>query len=220
MRIRFNNRSSFPENDFSNAVNAISQQFKEDVVPKWSHTKGHCEIVTDGHYDAVIYLIDGDENAHSLGFHNKEKHSTPAGVVFVKEIQKFYKNTDGDFSVSCVMSHEAIEIYCDPCANLWIRKNDGKFIAYEAVDPVEGYSYVIDGISVSNFVFPDWFDENTKATEFDKLLKTKKPLTVSDRGRLLMLHPSNGTARHVYGAKNERRLQARRSPDSILRTLF
>lgn len=221
MKIRFINRSSFPESDFSKSVIAVAQQFREHVVPAWKNFREVCEIVEHDQFDAAIYLVDNDSAENRLGYHSRSTGHGTWGIINIGEIKKSgYENTKGDFSVSSIMSHEAIESYCDPFANLWVMRSDGKFIAYEPVDPVEGYSYEISNVSVSNFVYPAWFDESSPLDcKFDEMGKTKKPLTISDRGRCYVLHPANGTARHVYGDKNERRSQSRRDAVKFSRML-
>jgi len=63
-----------------------------------------------------------------------------------------------------------LEMFVDPNCNLWANNNRGSAYSYEVCDPVEAPTYVVDGVSVSNFVTPAWFDpQASKTAQFDKL---------------------------------------------------
>ena len=93
-------------------------------------------------------------------------------VVAAKpELDNGGKATTGDWSVSSVMSHEVLEMYIDPNCNLWANDGKGSAYSFEVCDPVEAPSYTVNGVSVSNFVTPSWFDSLAPATaQFDIVL--------------------------------------------------
>jgi hypothetical protein len=158
---------------------AIASQVKLDVAPLWDRSPA-----------AVIFYGDASEvpvNAHSitlvdtvkdvpkgvLGFHTEDKGGRLWGVVAAKpELDSHAEVITGDWSVSSVLSHEVLELFIDPNCNLWANGGEGKAYSFEVCDPVEAPTYVVDGVSVSNFVTPAWFDPlavQKKATRFDKL---------------------------------------------------
>jgi hypothetical protein len=57
------------------------------------------------------------------------------------------------------MSHELLEMLLDPSANYWANDGDGKNLyALEACDAVESNDYLINGIAMSDFLYPAFFD--------------------------------------------------------------
>ena len=60
--------------------------------------------------------------------------------------------------VSVTASHELLEMMIDPGAQLWAQNTNGCFYAYEMCDAVEDEEYEIDGIAVSDFVHPSFFE--------------------------------------------------------------
>ena len=70
-------------------------------------------------------------------------------------------------------SHELIEMLGDPEISLTIfdqtDNTSGRLFAYEFCDACEAdqYGYVIDGVLVSYFVLPSWFQPAKKATKYD-----------------------------------------------------
>jgi hypothetical protein len=62
--------------------------------------------------------------------------------------------TTGDWSVSSLLSHEALEMFVDPNCNLWAQDGKGSAYSLEVCDPVEAPTYTVNGISVCNFVTP------------------------------------------------------------------
>jgi hypothetical protein len=80
-------------------------------------------------------------------------------------------------------SHELLETLKDPYLQLSAQGVDGKFYAYEVCDPVESDTYTIDGIAVSNFVLPPYFEPGAPAgTKLDWLGLVKTPLEVRPGG--------------------------------------
>lgn len=199
MKIQFLNSSSLSFDDFSRIKQACTIQLERDVMPFWKNQIGYCQIV-DNSPDAIITFTD-NIHVQSLGKHTYSNNGIVSGVVHVQSIlSKGFKIMSGSLSVSCIASHEMIEICADPFANKWIRKNDGHFIAYEICDPVESDFYEIDNIALSNFVLPNWFCEYSKDIKFDFMGNISFPMKVSKTGRSIQCNPANGTIRHVHGS--------------------
>ena len=69
-----------------------------------------------------------------------------------------------------------LQTYIDPAL-------DRHLVSYlvEVGDPCETFSYSIDGVSVSDFVTPEYYNNNAPLnTEFDLLRKLRQPLQVSN----------------------------------------
>lgn len=67
--------------------------------------------------------------------------------------------TSGEYSISSVASHECCEAAIDPRACNF----DVKGYAFEVSDPVQRRSYLINGVMVSDWVYPIWFDPDATA---------------------------------------------------------
>jgi len=73
----------------------------------------------------------------------------------------------------------------DPIANLWAQATNRTQYAYEMCDPVEEDTFMVDGIKMSNFVHPSWFEpfKHPRGTKFESSWKTQEAVQ-HDQGRL------------------------------------
>ena len=132
-----------------------------------------------------IALVDTikDQPKGVLGYHTEDPGGKLWGVVAAKpELDNGGKATTGNWSVSSVLSHEVLEMYIDPNCNLWANDGHGKAYSFEVCDPVEAPTYPVNGVSVSNFVTPAWFDplSDPATAQYDKLA-TARPVQHSER---------------------------------------
>jgi hypothetical protein len=97
-----------------------------------------------------------------------------------------------------VISHEVLEILGDPYITWWADGNDGRQYALEVCDPVEGDAYVIDGVSVSNFVGPRYFSAGPGP--YDWMRKLSAPFSMSPGGYLIVRSPG-GEPSQIFGAE-------------------
>jgi hypothetical protein len=135
------------------------------------------------HGIAVVDTVK-DQPEGVLGFHTEDQGGKLWGVVAAKpKLDNGGHATTGDWSVSSVLSHEVLEMFVDPNCNLWANNGTGAVYSFEVCDPVEAPTYVIEGVSVSNFVTPAWFDPlSSKAAQFDKLKKLQTPFSLLKGG--------------------------------------
>jgi hypothetical protein len=162
-------------------LRAINRQVKEDFEPYWSlgatlrlegHTgsKPDSESAADMRGDAVIYIWDKHDIDDAVGYHEKNNAGIPYGFVFLDIAAEV-----GD-PWSCTLSHEALELIADPEVNLLVAGPHPSpnlkrhvFHWYEMCDAVQADNYVIDGVTVSDFVLPLYFtggDEYTGRNDF------------------------------------------------------
>lgn len=104
----------------------------------------------------ALILIDDADVANALGYHDLTDEGLPLGKVFVRTTR-----AAGE-AVSVTASHELVEMLVDPSINLLatgvIRVQD--VYAYETADAVEDTPFVrVDGIDLSNFVLPAYFED-------------------------------------------------------------
>jgi hypothetical protein len=150
------------------AIRAINRQIAHDFEPYWSlgaelrlegrsETKPSRHSLADMRGDAVLYVWDEIDVDDALGYHEKNDRGIPFGFVFTE----LSKELEEPWSVT--LSHEALELIGDPETNLLVvgpDPNDRRrsvFHWYEMCDAVQGESYEVDGVMVSNFVLPLYF---------------------------------------------------------------
>ena len=165
------------DTDVATMTEAIASQVQFDVAPIWDRAPAAVVFYTDptavptaAHGIAIVDTIQ-DQPKGVLGFHTEGPGGKLWGVVAAKPaLDHGGRATTGDWSVSSLLSHEVLEMFVDPNCNLWANDGKGSAYSFEVCDPVEAPSYTVNGVSVSNFVTPSWFDPQAPATtQFDKL---------------------------------------------------
>jgi hypothetical protein len=152
--------SSVSDADIAKALPAFQRQVTEDFRAAYG-------------IDATLHLVDRSrpfprsmwqlavlesaDQAGALGYHEKTSAGLPLGKVFAGTTIKY----GGLWSVT--FSHELLEMLLDPWINLTIPDSDNKRSwSYEACDAVEAdeLGYKIDGVQVSDFVLPSYFEND------------------------------------------------------------
>ncbi len=145
-----------------------------------------------GHWGLV--LLDDSDQANALGYHDLTPSGFPIGKVFVKPTL-----ADGE-KVGVTASHELMEMLCDPDLNLAAQADNGDFYAMEVADPVQEQEYAIDGIPVSNFVYPTWFESFRTAgsVRFDHLKTVTRPFQLMPGGYISIFRA--GRWKQIFGS--------------------
>ena len=124
-------------------------------------------------------MTDISEGQGIVGYHTEDGLGQPLIKIFASEIARFGLN------VSTTISHEILETIADPTAGQTIKGRDpsGKPCLYyvEVGDPVENDEYQIDGIPVSDFARPSWFEINNNSP-FDQMNKTTHSFEILQGG--------------------------------------
>ena len=207
MLIAILNQSTLVSNqDAATITQAIAKQVRMDVAPLWDRAAAAVIFYTNptdvpatAHGIALVDTIN-DQPQSVLGFHTEDQGGKLWGVVAAKpELDNGGKATTGDWSVSSVMSHEVLEMFIDPNCNLWANDGHGKAYSFEVCDPVEAPTYEVDGVSVSNFVTPTWFDplSNDATAQYDKLGKLHAPFSILKGG--YVVYESAGADHQEFG---------------------
>ncbi len=89
----------------------------------------------------------------------------------------------------------------DPLASLWADGPHGIEYAYEMSDPVEEDTFLVDGIAMSNFVHPSWFERfrHPPGTKFDHLGLLTEPFSMTKGGYVIV--KKNGKVTEEFGSK-------------------
>lgn len=140
---------------------ALMKQWNRDMSPVWhiddctmTFIKGKGQPAAD---DWWLVFLDDSNQAGALAYHDLTPQGLPLSKVFCRTIIEHGE------SVSVAASHELMEMAVDPTLNLSAQAPNGRFYAYEVCDPCEAddYAYEIDGVMVSDFVTPTWFQPRT-----------------------------------------------------------
>lgn len=146
-------------------VAAQQIQIDRDYVPVWGGG-ARCLFIPGGHTVPPnvwqCALLDSADEAGALGFHDVTRDGLPVMTVGVGDAIR-----DGlSWTVTC--SHEVLETLVDPDIVHTVPVTiDGVSYQYakEIADASEDdeFSYGINGVQVSDFVYPSWFDPDGKA---------------------------------------------------------
>ena len=194
------------DQDAMTMTEAVASQVRLDAAPLWDRAPAAVVFYTDpsavpatAHGIAIVDTVQNQPQG-VLGFHTEDHGGKLWGVVAAKpELDNGGQVTTGDWSVSSVLSHEVLEMFVDPNCNLWADDGKGTAYSFEVCDPVEAPSYVVSGVSVSNFVTPSWFDPLAPATaQFDKLGQITAAFSILKGGYVLC--ESAGKEQQKFGS--------------------
>lgn len=149
----------------------------------------------------ALVFVDTADVAGALGYHDLTPDGHPIGYVFVKT------TLDDGEKVEVTASHELAEMMVDPgiqmAAELTDPQDNSKtvFYAYEVADPVEQDDFVLNGIAMSNFAYPSWFESFHKpsSVKFDYQGLCKTPGEIRPGGYMSVNR--NGQWTQIFGSK-------------------
>jgi hypothetical protein len=190
--------------DLDDLIEAMQAFVDKDVAPVWGTP---AKLVKSKDFLAgkwaIVFLDDADQPG-ALAYHDLTPDGLPLAKVFVKT------TLANDDLVSVSASHELVEMLVDPAINLMTTGPDPKLVyAYESADPVEELTYLVNGIAMTDFVYPSYFEIFHKAgsVQFDRLKKVKKPFQILPGGYQIIF--KNGKWTQVYGSAAKRKRFAR-----------
>jgi hypothetical protein len=178
-----NESKSVEDRDVRRAIPALQKQIDRDFTPAWG-LPGELVFGKGPSRSMKVILRDVSDEAGDLGYHFLNGY--PVTYVFVKDDIAEY----GEFTST--LSHELLEMLADPGVNLYadgfVRKKGGKkqkaFIPYEVCDAVQENLYSIDGVRLSDFLLPEWFEPEHKGTslKMDHLGVVRRPFELAPGG--------------------------------------
>lgn len=186
--------------DFDHLVAAMQKFVDDYLAPIWGTPVKL--VKSDGFVKGAwaMVFLDRTKDASMEGYHDLTPEGLPMAKVYVKNV---LKQKD---KVSVAASHELAEMLVDPGANLYStgpKKN--RFYDYEVADPVEELFFDVDGIPMSNFVYPTYFEAFHKegSTRFDQMGTLKRPFTLHQGG--YQSYWSQGKERAEWGSKAKKK---------------
>lgn len=137
----------------------------------------------------MVFSDDADV-AQALGYHTTTPDGYPLMHNFVRT------SILNNALVSVAASHELGEALADPCCNLAAFGPGNLVYAYEVCDPVQRETFKVQGIVMSDFVLPAWF-ESFPRQRYDYLERCKRPFEIRPGGYMPVYR--RGKWEHVYG---------------------
>src|SRR5271157_1565686 len=178
-------------------VSPLQTQVHRDFAPPWG-TDADLTFVPAGNTPDPgswwLTVFDTSDQANALGYHDVTAEGLPSGKVFAKS------DLDAGTSWTVTASHELLEMLGDPEINLTVfvqpDASSGTLYAYEVCDACEDdqFGYDIDSTTVSDFVFPSWFQPSLGAgTQFDYQQRITAPLQLLPGGYIGFFDVGSGT---------------------------
>ncbi len=191
------NRATVPLGvDLDKLIAAMQVYVDKYVAPVWGTP---AKLIKTNDFQkgcwAIVFLDDADQ-PDALAYHDLTPDGLPESKVFVKTT---LNNND---LVSVSASHELVEMLVDPATNLMTTGPDPHTIyAYESADPVEELTFNVNGISMSNFVFPSYFEDFHKSgsVKLDQMSKVKRPFQILSGGYQIVF--KRGKWSQAFGSK-------------------
>jgi hypothetical protein len=136
-----------------------------------------------------IVVLDDPDQADALGYHELSALGMPLGKVFAK------LDLEIGSSWTVTLSHELLEMLGDPDIDTAKQGPDGKFYALEVSDAVEAdeLGYQIDGVLLSDFVTPRWFNDQVGMDRYSFKQRVNKPLELAPGGYISVCDGSGWT---------------------------
>jgi hypothetical protein len=147
---------------------------------------------------AMVFLDDADVQG-ALGYHDLTPDGLPLSKVFVKS------TIAAGQQVSVTAGHELAEMLVDPAINLWCTGPKDTLYAYETADAVEEETFQIDGVLMSDFVYPAYFEgfRKPRSVKFDFLGKVSRPFQILSGGYSIVR--TGGQVTPIFGSAAKRK---------------
>ncbi|MFE3055214.1 hypothetical protein [Nocardia sp. NPDC059239] len=192
----------------SAVVPALQTQVHRDWAPVWGSDADLSFVATGAQPPAGAWWLvvsDDSDQAGALGYHDLTNEGLPMGKVFARS------DIDAGLQWTVTASHELLEMLGDPDINLaayvFSSATAGRIYAYEVADACEAdqYGYAINGIQVSDFVFPAWFENFRKAgsTQFDYGNHITAPFQLLPGGYIGVFDINGGSGWHQLTAESK-----------------
>ena len=194
------------DSEIEPVIAALQKQVTNDFRPAWG-VDAELSFVALGEQPSAdtwwLTILDDADQAGALGYHDLTPAGLPMGKVFAGTDLKY------GYTWSVTASHELLEMLADPNINLTVlvQSSDtaGKLYAYEVCDTCEAdeNGYEIDGVLLSDFVFPSWFEDFRAegSTQFDQTNQVKSPFELLAGGYIGVFDVNSGSGWHQVTAE-------------------
>jgi len=165
--------------DFDKLIAAMQKFVDEHFAPVWGTPAKLVKSTGFLKGAWAMVFLETSREAGMEGYHDVTPEGLPMAKVFVKTT---LKQKD---KVSVAASHELVEMLVDPAANLYSTgPKKRRLYDYEVADPVEDLFFELDGVAMTNFVYPSYFEMFHKkgSTRFDHMGVLKRPFEIHKDG--------------------------------------
>ncbi len=188
------------------AVPALQTQVHRDFAPAWG-IDADLTFVPQGQQPPLgawwLTILDNSDQAGALGYHDVTNEGLPLGKVFAGTDKQY------GYTWTVTASHELLEMLGDPEIDLTVfvepNARTGELYAYEVCDACEAdqFGYQINGVLVSDFVYPAWFESFQKpsSTQFDYGKKITAPFQLLAGGYIGIYDVKRGSGWHQLTAQ-------------------
>jgi hypothetical protein len=193
-----NASTTLSDADVRAVVPALQAQVRRDFAPAWG-VDADLAFVPKGGTAAPgawwLVVLDTSDAPGALGYHDLTPEGLPLGKVFAETDRKL------GLRWTVTASHELLEMLVDPNVNLTVfietGSTTGTLYAYEVCDACEAdeFGYSIEGVMVSDFVYPAWFESFRKkgSTRFDHREKIQEPFGLLRGGYIGVYEVKSGS---------------------------
>jgi hypothetical protein len=198
-----NDSTVVDDRDVKRVLPALQKQIDRDFAPAWG-LRARLVFGKGPKRAMRVILKDVSDEAGDLGYHFVAGY--PVTYVFAKDDLKAL----GEFTST--LSHELLEMIADPGVNLYAlgfvrekgKKRRKAWVSYEVCDAVQDETYAIDGVKVSDFVYPEWFEPEHAdgAMKMDHRGVLRGPFELASGGYADAM--IGGHWKNVYGRKAKR----------------
>jgi len=166
--------------NFDDMIAAMQTFLDEHFTPVWGAPACLIKASKPKRGDWAMIFLDDPDDPDAQGYHDITKNGLPLSKVFVvPTIQS------GDL-VSVTACHELCEMLIDPTATLWSEGPGRSLWAYEMCDAVEDETFNVDGVTMSDFVYPAYFEvfrlKKPRSAQYDHLKRLKQPFQILKNG--------------------------------------
>jgi hypothetical protein len=185
--------------DFGRLITTLQTFVDDYFAPVWGTPAKLVKTATFRKGAWAMAFLDDADVANALGYHDLTPDGLPLAKVFVKSTLAVRQK------VSVTACHELAEMLVDPAINLCSVGPNNLIYAYETADAVEEVEFTINGIALSDFVYPAWFEGFHKpgSTRFDHAGKVRRPFQILAGGYMSVF--KNGKWTQIFGSPAKRR---------------
>lgn len=216
-----NENTIIDEAELASIIASVQTQISRDLQPAWQ-VNASLTLTPRAKRDSRawwIVITNTPEQASDLGYCDVTSMALPLGKIYTRPTRQF------GTSLSVAISQETISLLTDPhLVELRETADRTRVYALDICGPVEHqrYGYEINGVLVSDFVFPSYFDSNGSAP-FDQTGHVSRPFQVARGGHISCLDRTQNptawvdltadahdvTSRKQEGSRYHRRAQFR-----------
>ena len=219
-----NHSALVTDDEVKTAVAALQTQVHRDFAPAWG-IDAELTFVDKGSEPAAgswwLVIDDDSEYPGVLAYHTLTAEGLPQVKISVKHAVQAH------WAWTMAASHDLMEMLANPMLNLTVfdaadNGTTGKLYVREICDPVSSpeYTYKIDGVVVSNFVFPSWFESFRKkgSSQFDYGNFLKSPFELGKGAYMTVFDVKEGSGWRAVFSQEKPKATKRRTPAKKKRT--